>query len=87
MGPTVFTNVDGRVVFVKVPVVTMDIAVGRALMTVQEKPKKSALARDTNVSENKQVTIRMYQFTVSFLIVNDECFQVIMVYALSLIHI
>ena len=61
MGRTVGTNVEKRVVFVKVPVVTMDIAVGRAFMTVQKKPKKSVSVGDTNVSENNQVTIRMYQ--------------------------
>ena len=87
MAPTVGTNVEKRAVFVKVRVVTMDIAVGRAFMTVQEKPKKLVPVGDTNVSENKQVSIRMYQFTVSFLIVNDECFQVIMVYAILMMQL
>ena len=55
MGPIVGTNVERRVVFVKVRVVKMDIAVGMVEMTVQLKPKKLVLARDTSVSKNKQV--------------------------------
>ena len=55
LGPTVGTNVERRVVFVKVRVVKMDIAVGMVDKTVQLKPKKLVLTCPTSVSKNKQV--------------------------------
>ena len=55
MGPTVGTNVERRVVVVKVFVVKMDIAVGKAGMTVPGKLKKLVSVSTTDVSRNKQV--------------------------------
>ena len=49
MGPTVGTNVERRVVVVKVFAVKMDIAVGRANMTVQVKLKKLVPGRDLSL--------------------------------------